>query len=179
MHGTINKLTGVFSHQQLRNYISTADPDRIYVVVDRVIYVIHISSRKRESVAVIPFEPKCLAAGYGWIVVGGSDNGECAFIRIADETVHVQDDDGPASHSSEVDSTLPIDLDPPSRTSSPWPSGEEPGSPRRANRRPLPEVQLPKFGGSIVNSVTIHRCPGDGKSLADEDMILIRYGVFQ
>ena len=74
---------------------------------------------------------------------------------------------------------MPIDLDPPSRTSSPWPSGEEPGSPRRANRRPLPEVQLPKFGGSIVNSVTIHRCPGDGKSLADEDMILIRYGVFQ
>lgn len=167
------------SHQQLRNYISTADPDRIYVVVDRVIYVIHISSRKRESVALIPFEPKCLAAGYGWIAVGGSDNGECAFIRIAEEGVHAQDDDGLVPHPSEVDSTFPIDLDPPTRTSSPWPPGEEPGPARRASRRPLPEVQLPKFGGSIVNSVTIHRCPGDGKSLADEDMIIIRYGLWQ
>lgn len=165
------------SHQQLRNYISTADPDKIYVVVDKVIYAIHIESRKRESIAVIPFEPKCLAAGYGWIAVGGSDNGECAFIRIADQRVRVQDDDVPASHLSEVDSALPIALDPPSRVSSPWVAGEETESTRRSNSRLLPDVKLHKFGGSIVNSVALHRLPGDGKGLADEDVIIIRYDL--
>ncbi|KAE8158744.1 hypothetical protein BDV40DRAFT_291506 [Aspergillus tamarii] len=74
-------------HPQLHNYISTADPDRIYVVVDRVIYSIHISSQKRETLAVIPFEPRCLAAGYGWIAVGGNENGECAFIKISERGV--------------------------------------------------------------------------------------------
>lgn len=107
--------------------------------------------------------------------MGGSDNGECAFIRIADQRVRVQDDDVPASHPSEVDSALPIDLDPSSRVSSPWPNGEETGSARRSNSRLLPDVHLHKFGGSIVNSVALHRLPGDGKGLADEDVIIFRY----
>ncbi|KAF7591780.1 hypothetical protein BBP40_001106 [Aspergillus hancockii] len=159
-------------HQQLRNYISTADPDRIYVVVDRVIYSIHISSRKRESLAVIPFEPKCLAAGYGWIAVGGSDNGECAFIRIADRGVRVQVDRR-TTQPSDVDSALPIDLGAPARISQSWLSGGGAESTQDADRRQLPDVQLHKFGGSIVNSATIHRLPGDGKGLADEDVIIL------
>ncbi|KAE8380677.1 WD40-repeat-containing domain protein [Aspergillus bertholletiae] len=136
-------------HQQLRNYISTADPDRIYLVADRFIYSIHISSQKRETLAVIPFEPKCLAAGHGWIAVGGSENGECAFVKISDRGIRVQEDIS-ASQPSDVDSALPIDLS-----------------------APLPGVQLHKFGGSIVNSVTIHRLPGDGKGLADEDVVIL------
>jgi len=107
--------------------------------------------------------------------VGGSDNGECAFIRIADQRVRVQDDDVPVSHPSEVDSALPIDLDSPSRASSPWATGEETNS-ARSNSRLLPEVQLYKFGGSIVNSVAFHRLPGDGKGLADEVVVIVRYG---
>ncbi|KAL2012788.1 hypothetical protein VTN00DRAFT_313 [Thermoascus crustaceus] len=161
-------------HQQLRHYISTADPDRIYVAVDRVIYAIHISSQKRESLALIPFEPKCLAAGHGWIGVGGSDNGECAFIRIADRSERVRHDtSGP--RRADVDSALPIDLEPASRDSSPWASSEELGGARNPSRRqlPQPEVQLQKFGGSIVNSVTIHRLPGDGERLADEDAAIL------
>ncbi|KAE8390762.1 WD40-repeat-containing domain protein [Aspergillus alliaceus] len=159
-------------HQQLRNYISTADPDRIYVVVDRVIYSIHITSRKRESLAVIPFEPKCLAAGYGWIGVGGSDNGECAFVKISDQGVHVRDDT-PTSHPSAVDSALPIDLGASTRISQSWLSGDDPESVQDADRRQLPDVQLHKFGGSIVNSVTIHRLPGDERGLADEDIVIL------
>lgn len=172
-------LTTTCSHQQLRNYISTADPDRIYVVVDRVVYAIHISTRKRESIAVIPFEPKCLTAGYGWIGVGGSDNGECAFIRISDRDGRLPEDDVSSSYPSEVDSALPIDLEPPTRVSSPWPSGEAPESARHDPHRPLPEVHLHKFGDSIVNSVTIHRFPGDGKGLADEDMMILRYAFLK
>ncbi|RHZ56212.1 uncharacterized protein CDV56_107033 [Aspergillus thermomutatus] len=157
-------------HQQLRNYISTADPDRIYLVADRVIYSIHISSQKRETIAVIPFEPKCLTAGYGWIGVGGSDNGECAFVRIANEAAR---GDTPVFQSSDVDTALPINLEPPTRLSSPWPSRGESESTRQASRPLMPEVQLHKFGGSIVNSVTIHRLPGADKGFADEDIMVL------
>jgi hypothetical protein len=138
-----------------------------------VIYSIHISSRKRETLAVIPFEPKCLSAGYGWIGVGGSDNGECAFIKISDRGVRVRVDP-PTTQPSDVDSALPIDLGAPATISQSWLSGDEPESTQDADRRQLPDVQLHKFGGSIVNSVTIHRLPGDGKGLADEDIIILR-----
>ncbi|KAJ5501286.1 hypothetical protein N7453_006103 [Penicillium expansum] len=91
-------------HTQLRNYISTADPDRIYVVVERIVYSIHISGQKRETVAVIPFEPRCLVAGHGWIVVGGPENGECAFIRIGDRGMQIHSD---APFQTDVDTALP------------------------------------------------------------------------
>ncbi|PYH89652.1 WD domain-containing protein [Aspergillus ellipticus CBS 707.79] len=159
-------------HQQLRNYISTADPDRIYVVVEKLIYAIHISSQKRETIAEIPFEPKCLAAAHGWIGVGGSDNGECAFIRLSDRSARARADT-PAFQPSDVDSALPIDLEPPARLSPPWLPGDEPGTARSSGRRQIPELQLHKFGGSIVNSVTIHRLPGDGKDLVDEDIAIL------
>ncbi|RAL03418.1 uncharacterized protein BO80DRAFT_442552 [Aspergillus ibericus CBS 121593] len=160
-------------HQQLRNYISTADPDRIYVVVERVIYSIHVSSQKRETIAVIPFEPKCLAAGYGWIGVGGAENGECAFVRLSSDRSARVRADTPAFQPSDVDSALPIELEPPARISPPWLPGDEPGPARHGGRRQAPEVQLHKFGGSIVNSVTFHRLPGDGKELADEDVAIL------
>ncbi|PLB48087.1 hypothetical protein P170DRAFT_437799 [Aspergillus steynii IBT 23096] len=161
-------------HQQLRNYISTADPDRIYVVVDRVIYAIHISTEKRETLAVIPFEPKCLAAGNGWVAVGGSDNGECAFVSVADRNGRVRDASGSViSQSSDVDSALPIDLESSARSSPSWLPGEEPGASRESGRTELPDVQLHKFGGSIVNSVTLHRLPGDEKGSAAEDIVVL------
>lgn len=177
MVGDKTQLTALCSHQQLRNYISTSDPDRIYVVVDRVVYAIHISTRKRETIAVVPFEPKCLTAGYGWIGVGGSDKGECAFIRVFNRDGG-STGDMPGSYPSEVDSALPIDLEPPTRVSSPWPSGGESETARQnATRRPLPEVQLHKFGDSIVNSVTVHRFPGDGQAIGDEDVMVLRYVI--
>ncbi|KAF7115656.1 hypothetical protein CNMCM5793_002896 [Aspergillus hiratsukae] len=162
--------TYLLAHQQLRNYISTADPDRIYLVADRVIYSIHISSQKRETLAVIPFEPKCLTAGYGWIGVGGSDNGECAFVRIAGQAAR---GDTSIRASSDVDSALPINLEPPTRLSPPWPSGGASESSHQASRPLMPEVQLHRFGGSIVNSVTVHRLPGADKGFADEDIMIL------
>ncbi|KAL4784405.1 hypothetical protein BJX76DRAFT_347872 [Aspergillus varians] len=158
-------------HKQLRHYISTADRDRIYVVVDRVVYSIHISSRKRETIAVIPFEPKCLAAGYGWIGIGGTNNGECAFVKISDRNVRVSRDT-PATRSADVDSALPIDLEASQRDSPrEWPGVEQLNS--GSSVSPLPEVQLHKFGGSIVNSVTIHRLPGDERGFMDEHVAVL------
>lgn len=76
-----------------------------------------------------------------------------------------------------MDTPLPLDLDPPSRRTSP-------GTPNNANTefasarhrlsRPLREVELHKFGGSIVNSVAIHRFYGGGDGLADEDVVVLR-----
>ncbi|CAG8371522.1 unnamed protein product [Penicillium salamii] len=159
-----------FSHVQLRNYISTADPDRIYVVVERIVYAIHISAQTRASIALIPFEPRCLAAGHGWIAVGGSDNGECAFIRIGDRGMQAHGE--APSFQTDVDSALPLDLDPPSRVTSPDSNGDFVPTRYRTGRL-LPEVELHRFGGSIVNSVTIHRFYGGGEGLADEDVVVL------
>ncbi|KAL4807190.1 hypothetical protein BDV18DRAFT_113966 [Aspergillus unguis] len=158
-------------HQQLRHYISTADRDRIYVVVDRVVYAIHISSRKRETIAVIPFEPKCLAAGHGWIGIGGSNNGECAFVKLSDRNVRLARGT-PATQTADVDSALPIDLEASQRYHPRTSAGTERTS-SNYNATQLPEVQLHKFGGSIVNSVTIHRLPGDEKGFIDEDVAVL------
>ncbi|KAL3489707.1 hypothetical protein BJX62DRAFT_226390 [Aspergillus germanicus] len=159
-------------HQQLRHYISTTDSDRIYVVVDRVVYAIHISTRKRETIAVIPFEPKCLAAGYGWIGVGGTVNGECAFVKLSDRNARVSQDTSSAAQSADVDSALPFDLESPLRTSPRILAGTEQTA-TGSSPSQLPEVQLHKFGGSIVNSVTIHRLAGDEKGFLDEDVAVL------
>lgn len=106
--------------------------------------------------------------------MGGPENGECAYIRIDEGGLQVQSD-GPSPRSSDVDSALPLDLDPSSRLSSPGTSngGSVPGQ-RLSPRRPFPGFTLHKFGGSIVNSVTIHRLPGNGESISHEDVMVLR-----
>ncbi|RAH67495.1 uncharacterized protein BO66DRAFT_393721 [Aspergillus aculeatinus CBS 121060] len=159
-------------HQQLRNYISTADPDRIYVVAHKFVYAIHISTQKRETIGVIPFDPKCMAAGHGWVAVGGSDNGECAFIRLPDYSACTQGST-PAGQPADVDSALPIGFEPSARISSPRNNGDATRPARDTGGRQVPEMQLHTFGGSIVNSVTIHRLPGGEKDLSHEDVAIL------
>lgn len=137
-------------------------------------YSIHIASQKRESIAVIPFEPRCLAAGYGWIGVGGPEIGECAIIRLADNSMSVSSD-APSFQPSDIDSALPLDLEPPSRVS----PGTSNGSSLLARRPLQPQlpavVEIHNFGSQIVNSVTIHRFPGDSEGFANEDVMIFRY----
>lgn len=159
-------------HHQLRHYISTADPDRIYVVSDRTVFAIHISTCKVETIALVPLGPRCLDAGYGWIGLGGADNGECAFIRLGDYATRAHGATSGLRHA-DVDSALSVDLDAATTASSPWVMDEASSSSPHAGRRMLPEVQLHKFGGTIVNSVTIHRFPGDDKGFADEDVVVL------
>ncbi|PGG95422.1 hypothetical protein AJ79_10069 [Helicocarpus griseus UAMH5409] len=143
------------THHQLRHYISTADPDRIYVAVERQIFVIYISAKKREKITVLPFEPKCLTAGLGWIAIGGSEHGDCAFIKIGDPASSASQ--GLTSARADVDSPLPLELDP-SRPRFP---------PSSSN------IKIHEFGGSIVNSITLHRLPGDNITYADEDVAVL------
>lgn len=165
----------VNSHPQLRHYISTADPDRIYLIANYALCLIYISSQKWERLAEIPFQPKCLAAGYGWVGVGGSDHGECAFIRIAGHDTHPHGTETSSLRESEVNHVLPIDLEPDARINPSWLSDEEASRPATSSRRQPSEVQVLKFGGSIVNSVTIHRFPSDDKHHPHEDVVLLRY----
>ncbi|OQE32039.1 hypothetical protein PENSTE_c001G07492 [Penicillium steckii] len=160
-------------HNQLRHYISTADPDRIYVVVERIVYAIHISAQKREDIAVIPFEPRCLAAGYGWIAVGGPENGECAFLKLNERDLQAHEGYPPTHVPTDVDSALPVGFEPSSQLLTPESSADGPSSTRQPTRRLWPEFERHKFGGSIVNSVTIHRFPSTEKDAAPEDVMII------
>lgn len=163
-----------YSHHQLRNYISTADPNTIYVVAHKVVHSIHTESQRWETVGRIPFEPKCLAAGYGWIVVGGSDNGECAFIRLTSQLSSATlASSGP--EEADVDAALPIDIDSITRTLPAWATGEETPASESGGHRGVPDIFTKALGGSIVNSVTIHRLPGDGDTFAQEDVAVFRY----
>jgi hypothetical protein len=164
---------------QLRHYISTADPDTIYVAVNQVIYSIQISTRKREIVTIVPFEPKCLTAGLGWIGIGGTEHGDCAFVRIAGRAASSRTGLADPSHT-DVDTPLPLDLDPSSRRSLPWnlDSFQNELPLPRSNRRRLPDLQIKEFGGKIVNSVTLHRMAGDGDMFADEDLAILRFVAF-
>ncbi|ODH50625.1 hypothetical protein GX48_03307 [Paracoccidioides brasiliensis] len=143
------------THHQLRHYISTVDPDRIYLAVERQIYVIYTSSRKREKIAVVPFEPKCLTAGLGWIGIGGSEHGDCAFIRIGDPSSSTPHAMLPPRVG--IDSPLPVDLDP-----------VRPRFPPSSSN-----IKIHEFGGSIVNSVTLHRLPGEAPIYAHEDVAVL------
>lgn len=105
--------------------------------------------------------------------MGGPENGECAFIKIGERGLQVHGESF-THQSSDVDSALPLDLDPPSGVSSPG-TFVTSTSARRPGPRLPPEFELHKFGGSIVNSVTIHRFLGNEEGVADEDVIVLRY----
>ncbi|KAI9877814.1 MAG: hypothetical protein M1830_002748 [Pleopsidium flavum] len=153
-------------HWQLRNYISSTDPGFIYYASNKDIYCLHTSTRKRELIAVLPWAPICLAAAFGWIVVGGLEKGRCAFVKLRDNGV-----EGPSPSSSrrhaDVDALLPLDLDPESRFQAHhFLAGSRPDSDFIGVRKA--EVQIQELGSDIVNSVTIHRLRGDGKEFQDE-----------
>ncbi|KOS42073.1 hypothetical protein ACN38_g7059 [Penicillium nordicum] len=79
---------------------------------------------------------------------------------------------GDALFQTDVDSALPLDLDPQSSMTSSDFNGES-ASTRYRSSRSSPEVELHRFGGSIVNSVTIHRFYGGSEDLADEDIVVL------
>ncbi|KAL8776661.1 MAG: hypothetical protein Q9213_008186, partial [Squamulea squamosa] len=138
-------------HQQLKNFISTAEPDIIYYACEHEIYALHLSTRKREAIASLPWKVQCLDARHGWICVGGPDKGRCAFICInGQESGRSQ---GRLSrHEAEVDALLPLDLDPDSRTltQSYFRRLRSSSPPSRSK----PEVQIHELAASIANAIT-------------------------
>ncbi|KAL8769726.1 MAG: hypothetical protein Q9209_004342 [Squamulea sp. 1 TL-2023] len=164
-------------HQQLKNFISTAEPDIIYYACEHEIYALHLSTRKREAIASLPWKVQCLDARHGWICVGGPDKGRCAFICINGQESGRSQGTLPR-HEAEVDALLPLDLDPESRslTQSYFGRLRSSSPPSRSK----PEVQIHELAGSIanaiMNSVAIYRMRVNQKN--DEIVCVMTY-VYQ
>ncbi|KAL8735216.1 MAG: hypothetical protein Q9166_001092 [cf. Caloplaca sp. 2 TL-2023] len=159
-------------HHQLKNFISTADHGIIYYACEHEIYALNLSTRKRESIASLPWLVQCLDARYGWICVGGADNGRCAFICIDGK----ESNSGRGTsfrHEAEVDALLPLDLDPDSRMLARSYFRRLRASSPPSRRKP--EVQIHESGGSITNSVAIHCLRSDQKDQDDEIVCVMTY----
>lgn len=133
-------------HWQLRHYISQPEPDVLYYASGRDVYYLNTTTKKRKHLATLPFEARCTAAGYGWICVGGEDDGHFAVIRL----------DGTGSaRPVDVDAPLPLDY-------------------RQSHRGPpsTASVKVEKIGEEIVNSISIHRIQDEEAHLHDTVAVL-------
>ena len=133
-------------HLQLRHYISTPEPDLLYYASRCDIYCLNTASKKRRHIATIPFEARCTASGYGWICVGGEDDGHFAAIKLDGRTL-------------DVDAALPIE------NRNRRQSGND-GSGGDVGRRAA-SVKVERVGEEIVNSISIHRIQDEEAHLDD------------
>ncbi|KAF2217488.1 hypothetical protein CERZMDRAFT_54937 [Cercospora zeae-maydis SCOH1-5] len=70
------------SHWQLRHYISTPEPDHLYYASAHHVFCLNTATKKRKHIATLPFDARCTASGYGYVCVGGEDEGHFAAIKI-------------------------------------------------------------------------------------------------
>ncbi|KAI6844761.1 hypothetical protein KC342_g10 [Hortaea werneckii] len=143
------------SHWQLRHFISCPEQDILYYASGHDVYCLNTRTKKRKHIATLPFEARCTASGYGYVCVGGEDEGHFAAIKM--------EGSGLRNMEMEVDSALPID--------DRWRSGpareeeisrEENGVGRRAG-----SVKVERIGEEIVNSISIHRITDEEVHLDD------------
>ncbi|KAK3066890.1 hypothetical protein LTR53_016568, partial [Teratosphaeriaceae sp. CCFEE 6253] len=130
------------SHWQLRHYISTPEPDLLYYASAHDIYCLNTKTRKRKHIATLPFEARCTASGYGWVCVGGEDDGHFAAIKL----------DGSGARTLDVDAALPVEA---------WRQSTSSTGRRAAS------VKVERIGEEIVNSISIHRIQDEEAHLDD------------
>ncbi|KAM0718371.1 hypothetical protein Q7P37_005441 [Cladosporium fusiforme] len=141
------------SHWQLRHYISNPEPDRLYYASGHDVYCLFAATKKRRHIATLPFEARCTSSGYGWVCVGGEDEGHFAAIKV----------DGSGPRTSEVDERLDI--------SGAWGSGSAVGGGggggSSSTARRGAHVKVERIGEEIVNSISIHRIQDEEAHLDD------------
>lgn len=158
-------------HAQLRNFISTVDRDWLYYASGHNIYALHLPTRRTAWLVTIPFAPRCLTAGLGWVCLGGERGGDCAFVQLNERNEH-----NPES-GHHVDSRLPLSLPD---------TNKESGGGDADDTRPIPQLVAPEaefkfqpdllvqeLGGDIVNSITIHDLSNTGLSERNEPIALL------
>ncbi|KAK0284940.1 hypothetical protein LTR35_000276 [Friedmanniomyces endolithicus] len=133
------------THWQLRHYISTPEPDLLYYASAHDIYCLNTASKKRKHVATLPFEARCTASGYGWVCVGGEDEGHFAAIKLDGHgaACSTQDEEGASSGEA-------------------WRQGT-----MRSTGRTAASVKVERIGEEIVNSISIHRIQDEEAHLDD------------
>lgn len=123
------------AHYQLRHYTSCSPlnaKDVLFYASGPDVYALNTATRKRTHIATLPFETRCTASGHGWLCLGGEDEGHFAAIKL----------EGPTSTAADVDALLPIHF-----------------GTRRSARPQGPFLET--VGGEIVNSISIHKLPGE------------------
>ncbi|TKA77089.1 hypothetical protein B0A55_03572 [Friedmanniomyces simplex] len=138
------------SHWQLRHYLSTPEPDLLYYASAHDIYCLNTASKKRKHIATLPFEARCTASGFGWVCVGGEDEGHFAAIKL-------DGNNGAQRTALDVDAALPVE---------PWRHQSSPASPPAVGRRAA-SVKVERIGEEIVNSISIHRIQDEEAHLDD------------
>ena len=156
------------THAQLRNFISTVDQDWLYYASCHDIYAVHLPTQRTSLLITIPFAPRCLTAGLGWICLGGESNGDCAFVRLKEQ--YEQD-------SLHVDAKLPVNL-PEANEETLRGNARDSRTPTRvlsseADFTFQPDLLVQELGGDIVNSITIHNLSNAGLSEWNEPVALL------
>lgn len=106
--------------------------------------------------ASLPFGPRCIGARYGWVCAGGVENGQFATIRVGEPEKRR---DRRQRNAEDEAMDLEVEI------------GSENGGAETGNsRRIRPEIKINNLGGSIVNSVTLHRPPS---SNSDDDVVAV------
>lgn len=142
----------------------------MYYASDNEVYALHVSTQKRELIAILPWKAFCLDAAYGWVCVGGKEHGQCAFIHV-NETESSSGSDRDSRHDADVDALLPLDLDPESRVLAHSFLHRSQRTSTAAGRKKA-RTQFYELGDQIINSVSVHRLCSDQKGLEDEVVVV-------
>lgn len=135
------------SHWQLRSMISSPEQDVVYYPSGSDIYALYTKTRERQIITRLPFSPRCLVAGNGWLCCGGVP-GHYTAIPLRDSNTNF--DLSSLGLESGPDARLPLDLDP-SRRSTP---SDIPPRRRRSHTHPV-LANVKPVGKDINNCITL------------------------
>lgn len=107
------------SHYQLRHFISSPEQDLIYYASGNDIYCLNAATHTQSHLATLPFEARCTASGFGYVCVGGADDGNFAAIKVAgvpvengyspDTSLPARQETGPPRNRHNTDTSMPVD----------------------------------------------------------------------
>ncbi|KAF1361201.1 hypothetical protein EJ07DRAFT_113470 [Lizonia empirigonia] len=136
------------AHYQLRHFISSPEQDLIYYASGNDIYCLNAATHTQSHLATLPFEARCTASGFGYVCVGGADDGNFAAIKVAgvpvengyspDTSLPARQETGPPRNRHNTDTSMPS---------------------ARPHVGIAHRIRLEKIGQDIVNSISIHKLP--------------------
>jgi hypothetical protein len=126
--------------------ISSPEQDVVYYPSGSDIYALYTKTRERAIITRLPFSPRCLVAGNGWLCCGGVP-GHYTAIPLRDWNTDL---DLSLGLDSGPDARLPLDLDPSRRST---PSDIPPHRPR-GHAHPL-VAHAKTIGKDINNCITL------------------------
>ncbi|PVI06295.1 hypothetical protein DM02DRAFT_514935 [Periconia macrospinosa] len=138
------------AHYQLRHFISSSEPDLLYYASRADVYCLNAATRTQAQLATLPWDARCTASGYGYVCVGGAQDGNFAAIKVSGF---------PPANPADVDALLPLELS--NRTTLSRP----PLLPARFH------TEYAKIGDDIVNSISIHKLSADDD--AQEEVVAV------